>query len=88
MTKSKPAMDIPNKGSLIEVRWIDAFNPDPRWRPTETIKTKKQCVIYTAGYLIDATDDYLIVSRDKAKGQMSGIFHIPMGTIKSVRRLR
>lgn len=81
-------MKIPNKGSLIEVRWIDAFNPDPKWRPTGTIKTKKQCVIWTAGYLVDATDDYLVVGRDKATGQMSGVFYVPMGCIKSVRRLK
>lgn len=81
-------MKIPNKGSLIEVKWYDAFNPDPKWRPTETIKKKKRCVIYTAGYLVDATDDYLIVSRDKATGQMSGVFYIPIGAIKDVRRLK
>jgi hypothetical protein len=83
-------MRIPKRGILIEVKWLDAFDPKygQRWMRVDKIVKKEKCVIRSAGYVFAATKQYLIISRETAKRQRAGIFYIPLGCVQKVRVLK
>jgi hypothetical protein len=74
------------RGSRIEVRWIDSFHPVYTWRDECDIKKKDRVNIRSTGYFFHTAKHHLILSREKAKGQRCGVFYIPIGCIRSVRK--
>ena len=57
------------------------------WQEEGEIDPDDSYLVKSAGYLYHLNDDYLILSRDSAKGARGGVFYIPVGCIVSVKVL-
>ena len=75
------------RGALLRVTWLDAFNPTFSWMDESEIAPGSRFKVRSVGYLYHLTDDYLVMSRDKASGCRGGVFYIPVGCIKRVKVL-
>ena len=83
-------MKLPKKGCRIEVKWLDAFDPQygSHWRAVHKIDKEHRCVIHSIGYFFHATKDYVIICRGRALGQRDGVFYIPLACIQKVKKVR
>lgn len=75
-------------GDMVRVKWDDAFGLSSAWSEDGEIDPDATFPVETVGYVVAVGKRSLVLSRDKSEGQRGGVFYIPHGFIRSIRRVR
>ena len=70
---------------LVEVTWLDATSFSNEWLDLEEVKRLQPDSYTTGGYLVDQTDDMVIMAQSKGKVGFYNIFEIPRGSVISIK---
>tara|TARA_A100000172_G_scaffold41544_1_gene25366 strand:- start:66 stop:332 length:267 start_codon:yes stop_codon:yes gene_type:complete len=74
---------------LVKVVWLDTNEvSDGTWQSKEELLKSKPCSIDSLGYLVEETQDYVIISADKDSYNQDDLFGrsqvIPKGVIQEI----
>ncbi len=77
---------------MVKVIWIDTNECSlSTWQTKEELLDSKLCVIDSLGYLMEETNDYLIISGDKDHDNLDDQYGrsqiIPKGVVKEIQYL-
>lgn len=75
-------------GDLCVVTWIDAYGESHlAWIDEDEIDLKGEYLVFSCGFYVETTKDYLIVAGDVGAGGAYGrVFRIPLGCVKKVKK--
>jgi|SRR6478735_1256910 len=78
---------------LVQVQWADSQSVGP-WHHENDLNDEYELpLVYTNGYLIQETDDYVtiagsVIFYENVSNQICGLMTIPRGCIRDIRKLR
>jgi len=82
-------------GDAIQIRWEDANSPpENEWVSVEEFKvTSPRMEILSVGFFIEQRDGYVRMSGERSDSEefvevVLRVFNVPLGCVKSVRRLK
>jgi hypothetical protein len=81
-------MSDPKVGDLVRIVWDDAHHIDPGvWQAPPKGKLDGRCV--TVGRLVRKSPGWYVVAhtRERAGGELAGVFAIPRGCVRTCRRI-
>lgn len=76
---------MPPKGTLVSVQWVDIVVHGGWVRDSEALtQWEKPSPCESRGWLVDYTDDYVLVAATKSLNEFNQYISIPTGVISSV----
>lgn len=82
-------------GDVVQVRWIDANSPpNCLWQTVQEFKEDSLIMeILSVGYFIESRDGYLRLSGERSASKdyqevVDRVFNVPLGCIKSIKRMK
>jgi hypothetical protein len=76
------------KNDLLEISWIDSFTLLNEWVDVKALRKKDPCLIHSVGYFVHQSRQCLIIARGRQQGRINGVFYIPMGCVKKIRKVK
>jgi len=68
------------------IEWLDSKGME-RWEYIDDIEPMPPCVCYSVGFMIEKHKEYITIALGLSDTQVLGRMTIPMGCIKSIRKL-
>ena len=75
---------------LVMIEWVDSLQQDGEWRLADEFEARKAAKCISVGYLVaDGRKVKALAQSIANKGeQISGVVHIPVCSIKRIRKLK
>ena len=78
-------MNMPPKGTFVKVQWVDIVVHGGWAKDTEAISQwEKPSPCESRGWLVDYTDDYILVAATKSLSEYNQYISIPIGVVIAV----
>jgi ribulose bisphosphate carboxylase small subunit len=82
-------------GDVIQIKWIDANSPpNCLWQTVKELKEESPIMeILSVGYYVETRNEYIRLSGERSASKkhqeiVDRVFNVPIGCIKSIRRMK
>lgn len=71
---------------IVLIEWLDTYGLQ-RWEYLDEIEPMPPCICYSVGFVLEDTPEYKTIALGLSETQVLGRTSIPLGCIKSVKKL-